>query len=143
MHKNNISQKAAIAYTIVALALIVIIALVYSNTQSLGVIGQSVGEYAKMQQRSDSALEKMVKDERGSLRELTKAIALSRQPGALHQKVNSLNSGKDSVVVHPKTTEAHHASTTTVEVARSRQGFFRRLTDLFRKGPHRHGKRSA
>lgn len=133
MHKNNISQKAAIAYTIVALALIVIIALVYSNTQSLGVIGQSVGEYAKMQQRSDSALEKMVKDERGSLRELTKAIALSRQPGALHQKVNSLNSGKDSVVVHPKTTEAHHASTTTVEVARSRQGFFRRLTDLFRK----------
>lgn len=133
MHKNNISQKAAVAYAIVALALIIIIALVYSNTQSLSVIGQSVGEYAKMQQRSDSALAKMVKDERGSLRELTKAIALSRQPGALHQKVNSLNSGKDSVVVHPKTTEAHHASTTTVEVARSRQGFFRRLADLFRK----------
>jgi CheY-like chemotaxis protein len=129
--KNNISLKAGLSYAIVAIAMILIIALVYVNTRSLNAISTSVGEYARMQQHADSALAGMMADERESLRQLNEAMALSRRPGALRRRMDSLNSGKDSVVVHSKATETHHVSTTTVEVARSRHGFFHRLADLF------------
>ena len=129
--KNNISLKAGLSYAIVAIAMILIIALVYVNTRSLNAISTSVGEYARMQQHADSALAGMMADERESLQQLNEAMALSRRPGALRRRMDSLNSGKDSVVVHSKATETHHVSTTTVEVARSRRGFFHRLADLF------------
>ena len=129
--KNNISLKAGLSYAIVAIDMILIIALVYVNTRSLNAISTSVGEYARMQQHADSALAGMMADERESLQQLNEAMALSRRPGALRRRMDSLNSGKDSVVVHSKATETHHVSTTTVEVARSRRGFFHRLADLF------------
>lgn len=121
--KNNISLKAGLSYAIVAIAMILIIALVYVNTRSLNAISTSVGEYARMQQHADSALAGMMADERESLQQLNEAMALSHRPGALRRRMDSLNSGKDSVVVHSKATETHHVSTTTVEVARSRRGF--------------------
>ena len=106
--KNNISLKAGLSYAIVAIAMILIIALVYVNTRSLNAISTSVGEYARMQQHADSALAGMMADERESLQQLNEAMALSRRPGALRRRMDSLNSGKDSVVVHSKATETHH-----------------------------------
>ena len=54
-------------------------------------------------------------------------------PNYLHDKVKSLNTGKDSIVVHSKAPQTHEAKKTTVEVMKTRRGFFRRLADAFKK----------
>lgn len=69
-----------------------------------------------------------------NLQQLTHAMARNSHENFLHEKVNNLSSGKDSVVVHPKTAKTHEAKSTTVEVVKTRKGFFRRLADAFRKG---------
>ena len=51
----------------------------------------------------------------------------------LHDKVKSLNTGKDSILVHSKAPQTHEAKKTTVEVLKTRKGFFRRLADAFKK----------
>ena len=51
----------------------------------------------------------------------------------LHDKVKSLNAGKDSILVHSKAPQTHEAKKTTVEVLKTRKGFFRRLADAFKK----------
>lgn len=48
--------------------------------------------------------------------------------------MSNLSSGRDSVVVHPKTAQTHENKRTTVEVVKTRKGFFRRLADAFKKG---------
>ena len=47
--------------------------------------------------------------------------------------MNNLNNGKDSVMIHQKTAQTHEAKNTTVEVVKTKKGFFRRLGDVFRK----------
>lgn len=71
---------------------------------------------------------------RQNLQQLTNVMAKNSHDNFLHEKVNNLSSGKDSVVVHPKTAKTHEAKNTTVEVVKTRKGFFRRLADAFRKG---------
>lgn len=55
------------------------------------------------------------------------------RPNYLQDKVKSLNTGKDSIVVHSKAPQTHEAKKTTVEVMKTRRGFFRRLADAFKK----------
>lgn len=133
MSKNNVPFKAAVGYGIVAVILVIAIILVYSNTRSLMAISESVREYAARQERTDSAMAQLLSDEQENLRQLNDALDNGHQAGALRRKVKSLQTGKDSVVVKPKTTEEHRMKNTTVEVARTRKGFFRRFADLFRK----------
>lgn len=51
----------------------------------------------------------------------------------LQNKVKNLNMGKDSILVHSKAPQTHEAKKTTVEVLKTRRGFFRRLADAFKK----------
>ncbi len=51
----------------------------------------------------------------------------------LPNKVKNLNTGKDSILVHSKAPQTHEAKKTTVEVLKTRRGFFRRLADAFKK----------
>ena len=49
------------------------------------------------------------------------------------QKVHALQSGRDSIVIHPVTEEKREQHETVYEVVKSRRGFFRRLGDAFRR----------
>lgn len=48
-------------------------------------------------------------------------------------KVSALDSGRDSVVIHPRTADSKKREETVFEIVRSRRGFFRRLGDVFRR----------
>ena len=48
-------------------------------------------------------------------------------------KVKALQSGRDSVVIHPRTEEQREQHVTVYEIVKSRRGFFRRLGDAFRR----------
>lgn len=135
MFRNNVPFKAALGYGIVAVILVISIILVYSNTRSVIAISDSVREYADRQERNDSAISQILKDEQENLLQLNDALDRSHNAGVLHRKVKGLQNGYDSVVVKPKTTEEHREKKTTIEVARTRKGFFRRFADLFR-GSH-------
>lgn len=50
-----------------------------------------------------------------------------------NNKVEALQSGRDSVVIHPKTSGRHEQHETVYEIVKSRCGFFRRLGDAFRR----------
>ncbi|WP_294919895.1 response regulator [uncultured Prevotella sp.] len=50
-----------------------------------------------------------------------------------NNKVEALQSGRDSVVIHPKTSGRHEQHETVYEIVKSRRGFFRRLGDAFRR----------
>lgn len=69
-----------------------------------------------------------------NLKQLRRVLIANNHESFLHEKVSNLNSGRDSVVVHPKTAQTHENKRTTVEVVKTRKGFFRRLADAFKKG---------
>lgn len=75
----------------------------------------------------------LLKEEQENLRQLSDAMAGKPDKNYLREKVNSLNTGKDSVVVHSKAPQTHEAKSTMVEVVKTRKGFFRRLADAFKK----------
>ena len=50
-----------------------------------------------------------------------------------NNKVEALHSGRDSVVIHPKTSGRNEQHETVYEIVKSRRGFFRRLGDAFRR----------
>ena len=50
-----------------------------------------------------------------------------------YKKVKDLYSGRDSVIVQPKTTDTREDKHTVYEVAKTKKGFFARLADAFRK----------
>lgn len=133
MHKNNIPFKVAIGYSAVAIVLVLAISLVYSNTKSILAINQASREYIKKRESIDSTMSSLLKEEQTNLKQLSDAMAGKSTPNYLREKVQSLNTGKDSVVVHSKTPQTHEAKRTTVEVVKTKKGFFRRLADAFRK----------
>lgn len=49
------------------------------------------------------------------------------------RKMEALRSGRDSVVIHPKTEERRERHATVYEIVKNRRGFFRRLGDAFRR----------
>lgn len=133
MRKNNIPFKVAIGYSTVAIVLILAISLVYSNTKSILAINRASREYIDKRDAADSTMSALLKEEQLNLRQLTDAMARKPQRNYLHDKMQSLNNGKDSVVVKTKAPQTHEAKSTTVEVVKTRKGFFRRLADAFRK----------
>ncbi len=133
MHKNNIPIKVAIGYCVVAVIMISAISLVYVNTKSIIAINQASKEYIEKKNTADSTMSALLEEERRNLRLLSNTMAGKPDKNYLHDKVKSLNTGKDSVMVHPKSPQTHEAKNTTVEVVKTRKGFFRRLADAFKK----------
>lgn len=48
-------------------------------------------------------------------------------------KMKALHSGRDSVVIHPRTAEQHYQRETVYEIVKTKKGFFKRLGDAFRR----------
>lgn len=133
MHKNNIPLKVALGYCIIAIIMILAISLVYSNTKSIIAINEASREYIKKKDTADSTMTSLLKEEQKNLKQLSDAMAGKSTSNYLQDKVKSLNTGKDSIVVHSKAPQTHEAKKTTVEVMKTRRGFFRRLADAFKK----------
>ena len=133
MQKTNVPFKVALGYIIVAIVLILAIGLVYRNTTSVLAINQATRDYIEKRQAADSTMSSLLKEEQTNLQQLTRAMQGKSSHNYLHEKMNSLNSGEDSIVVHSKAPKTHVAKNTTVEVMKTRKGFFRRLADAFKK----------
>lgn len=133
MQKTNVPFKVALGYIIVAIVLILAIGLVYRNTTTVLAINQATRDYIEKRQAADSTMSNLLKEEQTNLQQLTRAMQGKSAHNYLHEKMNSLNSGEDSVVVHSKAPKTHVAKNTTVEVMKTRKGFFRRLADAFKK----------
>ena len=133
MHKNNIPIKVALGYSAIAIIMILAISLVYSNTKSIIAVNEASRDYIQKRSAADSTISSLLKEEQKNLKQLSDAMAGKPNKNYLHDKVKSLNAGKDSILVHSKTPQTHEAKKTTVEVLKTRKGFFRRLADAFKK----------
>lgn len=133
MPKNNFPFKVALGYAVAVIVLILALCLVYSNTTSIMTINQASREYIKKRNSADSVMSNLLKEEQRNLKELADAFDGNRNTNYLKKKVDSLNNGKDSVVVQSKSQQSLAAKNTTVEVVKSKKGFFKRLADAFKK----------
>ena len=133
MHKNNIPIKVALGYSAIAIIMILAISLVYSNTKSIIAVNEASRDYIQKRSAADSTMSSLLKEEQKNLKQLSDAMAGKTTKNYLHDKVKSLNTGKDSILVHSKAPQTHEAKKTTVEVLKTRKGFFRRLADAFKK----------
>ena len=133
MHKNNIPLKVALGYSAIAIIMILAISLVYSNTKSINAINEASREYIQKRGAADSTISSLLKEEQRNLKQLSDVMAGRPTQNYLQNKVKSLNTGKDSILVHSKAPQTHEAKKTTVEVLKTRKGFFRRLADAFKK----------
>ena len=133
MHKNNIPIKVALGYSAIAIIMILAISLVYSNTKSIIAVNEASRDYIQKRSAADSTMSSLLKEEQKNLKQLSDAMAGKTTKNYLHDKVKSLNAGKDSILVHSKAPQTHEAKKTTVEVLKTRKGFFRRLADAFKK----------
>ena len=133
MMRSPRPHQNALPLSLVAAVLILAISLVYSNTKSILAINQASREYIQKRDAADSTMSALLKEEQANLHQLSAALEGKGDKNYLREKVNSLNNGKDSIVVHPKTQQTHKAQNTTVEVVKTRKGFFRRLADAFKK----------
>lgn len=133
MHKNNIPIKVALGYSAIAIIMILAISLVYSNTKSIIAVNEASRDYIQKRSAADSTMSSLLKEEQKNLKQLSDAMAGKPTKNYLHDKVKSLNTGKDSILVHSKAPQTHEAKKTTVEVLKTRKGFFRRLADAFKK----------
>lgn len=86
----------------------------------------------RMSQRIDSLKAHLMMMSRNTVA-IMHAMARFAPGAALDRKVRSLREGGDSVVIVADSTQRRQETRTTVEVVRSRKGFFRRLADAFRK----------
>lgn len=133
MHKNNIPLKVALGYSAIAIIMILAISLVYSNTKSINAINEASREYIQKRSAADSTISSLLKEEQRNLKQLSETMAGRPTQNYLQDKVKNLNTGKDSILVHSKAPQTHEAKKTTVEVLKTRRGFFRRLADAFKK----------
>ena len=133
MAKNNLPLKVALGYAAVVVVLVAAIWLVYTNTQSILTINQASQEYIQKREKADSTMTALLKEEQNSLHGLSDVLNEKDPKSYLKQKMTELNNGKDSVVVHQKVAKTHEAQSTTVEITKSKRGFFRRLADAFKK----------
>ena len=133
MHKNNIPIKVALGYSAIAIIMILAISLVYSNTKSIIAVNEASRDYIQKRSAADSTISSLLKEEQKNLKQLSDVMAGKPTKNYLHDKVRSLNTGKDSILVHSKAPQTHEAKKTTVEVLKTRKGFFRRLADAFKK----------
>ena len=113
--------------------MILAISLVYSNTKSINAINEASREYIQIRGAADSTIYSLLKEEQRNLKQLSDAMTGKPTQNYLQDKVKNLNTGKDSILVHSKAPQTHEAKKTTVEVLKTRRGFFRRLADAFKK----------
>ena len=116
MHKNNIPIKVALGYSAIAIIMILAISLVYSNTKSIIAVNEASRDYIQKRSAADSTISSLLKEEQKNLKQLSDAMAGKPTKNYLHDKVRSLNTGKDSILVHSKAPQTHEAKKTTVEV---------------------------
>ena len=83
-------------------------------------------------QRLDS-LEVLLAAKRTNTLAVMSQIEADMRGAAYDKMVDDLRSGRDSVVIHPATAAATQERSTVYEIVRTRKGFFRRLTDAFRR----------
>lgn len=75
----------------------------------------------------------LLHSKRGNLSQILAAMARGSQSSFYDKKMNSLHSGKDSVVIHPKTAEIAEDKEVVYEVVKPKKNFFSRLADAFRQ----------
>lgn len=129
--KTSVPFKVALGYGIVATVLILTIWLVYANTQSLQATNEASKEYTNRQEHVDSLINLLI-DKHTQLVNLSTDMAENNADN-IQRKVADLHSGKDSIIVHPKTAQTHEEKNTVKEVVKTRKGFFNRLADVFKK----------
>ena len=133
MPRNNIPLKVAIGYCAVAAVLALTLILVYGNRRSLQAVNTASREYVSQRAKADSAMALLLRQEQANLRDLSDAMRATPAQSSIDVKARRLDKGEDSVVVRPKAKQTTRQKSTTVEVVRTRKGFFRRVADLFRK----------
>lgn len=103
-----------------------------NNAQNLTRQLQDLETDSLQRARMDTLID-LLGQRRKNLIAVMKVLADEHHDTALRQKVKRLQSGQDSVVVHQQTTQTHEAKERTVEVVKTRRGFFHRLADAFHK----------
>lgn len=84
------------------------------------------------QQRLDSLVD-LLHDKRQNTLRVMAALGKDNRDIFYNNKMRALQSGRDSVVIHPQTEEKGEQHETVYEIVKSRRGFFRRLGDAFRR----------
>lgn len=102
MHRNTIPFKVAAGYCAVAVVLLLAIALVYSNTKSIFAINHASREYIRKREAADSVMSSLLKAEQANLQQLSEAMKERTGKNYLHEKVESLDKGEDSVACTPR-----------------------------------------
>ncbi len=75
----------------------------------------------------------LLHSKRGNLSQILATMARNNRSSFYDKKMNSLHSGKDSVVIHPKTAEIAEDKEVVYEVVKPKKNFFSRLADAFRQ----------
>lgn len=84
------------------------------------------------QQRLDSLVD-LLHDKRQNTLRVMAVLGKDNRDIFYNNKMMALQSGRDSVVIHPQTEEKGEQHETVYEIVKSRRGFFRRLGDAFRR----------
>lgn len=84
------------------------------------------------QQRLDSLVD-LLHDKRHNTLRVMAVLGKDNRDIFYNNKMMALQSGRDSVVIHPQTEEKGEQHETVYEIVKSRRGFFRRLGDAFRR----------
>ena len=74
----------------------------------------------------------LLHSKRGNLSQILATMARGNKASFYDKKMNSLHSGKDSVVIHPRTAEIAENKEVVYEVVKPKKNFFSRLADAFR-----------
>lgn len=74
-----------------------------------------------------------MQQKRDNTQKVTELLGADHREAYYRSRVEALQDGRDSVVIHPKTTGNVLRHETVYEVERSKRGFFRRLGDAFRR----------
>ena len=83
-------------------------------------------------QRIDT-LVKLMHMKRENTKRVAKLMAIDNRDAFYRDKVQALQSGRDSVVIHSKSYGQHGQREKVYEIIKSKRGFFRRLGDAFRR----------
>lgn len=84
------------------------------------------------QQRIDSLVD-LLADKRANTMLIMAELGKDNRDIFFNNKMMALQSGRDSVVINPRTQERSEQHETVYEVVKSQRGFFRRLGDAFRR----------
>ena len=83
-------------------------------------------------QRIDTLVE-LIHMKRENTKRVAQLMAFDNRDAFYRDKVQALQSGRDSVVIHSKSYEQHGQREKVYEIIKSKRGFFRRLGDAFRR----------